>query len=333
VKISVIGVGHVGSIVGFLLASRGLASEIVLCCSRETTDDEYEASLNNARGVALDIEHAIAFTPHRVRVNAGGIEETADSQIIVMTASVPRPTKAADRAALGPGNAKLMRRMIPLLANASHDAIIVNVTNPVDALTYQIFQLAERAWFKVMGTGTLIDTQRFRRLLSHETNIHAVDLRTYILGEHGDGQFATWTHATTGGMRFGTAGPSAHRSKTRSLIEESKFREIEAEVRGLGTKILNWRGQTTYAVAVSVERIVDNIVNDLGETCPVSVVIDGFMGVKNVCLSVPCVVGRKGIRRRLEPELGPAEKTMFRKSAQVVKSVIQKMKLAGKSST
>ena len=312
-KISIVGVGNVGSIVGLFLARGGLAAEIILC-ARDTVDSQRRANAE-----ALDINHAIAFTGHNVIVRAGVTKDTVDSQIIIFAASVPSPAGMKDRMQLARGNTTLAQELIPSLIHMSPEAIFINVSNPLDVLTYEIIRLTGLGYRKVFGTGTLIDSARFRRCLANELDINALDINAYVIGEHGDTQFATLSHASTGGMRLDHV--------MTKIVHENWLADAETDARTAGFEIFNARGYTNYAVAMAVEMIVDGIVHDRCETLPVSVRIDGFCGVRGVCLSIPCVVGHGGIKLRLEPELDASETSKFRASAQSVRKVIDDLNL------
>jgi L-lactate dehydrogenase len=237
-----------------------------------------------------------------------------------MTASEKLPVEPeAARTALAERNAALMRRVIPRLAQLSPNAIFINVTNPVDIITYTIYKISGFDWRRVIGTGTLIDTLRFRRRLSDEMDVFAGDLRTYIIGEHGDSSLATLSRGSIGGMCLG-------RIVDVMGIRRAMLAEAEEEARKIGTEIFQSRGYTNYAVAMAVEMIVDSIVNDRSMTLPVSVLLDGFCEINDVCLSVPCVISRRGIHHRLEPELSEQERGLLQQGAAIVRKIIEQTK-------
>jgi L-lactate dehydrogenase len=315
-KISIIGVGHVGSVAAFILATHGLAGEIVLC-ARDGDDDAARTSQRRAAMDALDIKHAIALTSHRLEVRAGAIADTRGSDILVMTASANVGPGVKTRMDLAAANSALMRRLVPRLAELSPDAIFINVTNPLDVITHHIHKLSGFDWRKVIGTGTLIDTLRFRRRLADELDINAMDLRAYIIGEHGDTSLATASGATVGGMKL--AGISDVLEVRRAMIVEA-----EAEAKKAGIEIFQVRGYTNYAVAMAVEMLVDSIVNDRSSVFPVSVQLGDFCPASgDVFLSLPCVICGGGIQQRLRPELDGEELELLRRSAMVVKEVIR----------
>ncbi len=301
-KISVIGIGKVGSTVSFVLAKDGLASELVL----------YNRTREIAHAEAIDIQQAVALTPYRLIVRDGDLEDTAESDIIILAVSVPVPKQMQNRSELMANNSQIMEQLIPPLVQYSPKAILINVSNPVDALTYQILQIARQYsehinWQRVIGTGTLIDSARFRNLLGTELGIHPADINAYILGEHGESQFAALSSARCGG----------------ELIDANPLRQqMVNDAKHSAWTIFQAKGYTNYTVSLAVEMIVRSIVEDLRYTLPVTVLIDGYCDVFNCCLSVPCVVGRWGIHRRLETQLNEKEVLAFQNCAHLVQQQI-----------
>jgi len=297
-KISVVGVGKVGSTLAFALSQRNCVHEMVLLGRRR----------EDTLGDALDIAHAQSFVEVPTRVIAGTLPDTRDSDIIVMCASVPTPPDMGDRAALGPGNVQLMRELIPPLAQLSPRAVLVMVSNPVDALTYFALEFSGFPPERVLGSGTLIDSARLRHELSLEVGIHSNDLRAYILGEHGGSQFAAMSCATAGG---------------EAIDDTPRRRELIARVVQAGLEIFSHKGHTNYGIALAATAIIEAIALDTKHTMPVSVAVDGFLGVNEVCLSLPAVVGRGGVERILHPPLNESEARAFRASAEAVRRQIE----------
>lgn len=302
-KISVIGIGKVGSTVSFVLAKDGLASELIL----------YNRTREIAHAEAIDISQAVALTPYRLLVRDGDLEDTCNSDIIIIAASAAMNKNMKSRGELVLSNTRIMMSLIPTLTQHSPQAIFINVSNPVDALTYQIWQIAsqysdEINWQRVIGTGTLIDSARFRDILATQLGIHPSDINAYILGEHGDGQFAALSSATCGG----------------ELIDANPLRQkMVQDAKESAWTIFQTKGYTNYTVSLAVELIVRSIVEDLRYTLPVSVLIDGYCDVYNCCLSVPCVIGRHGVHRRLKTQLNEQETQAFQNCARQVQEQIQ----------
>lgn len=299
-KLSIVGMGRVGSAIAFAATMEPIVSELWLL----------NRSIEKAVGDAMDLTHASALRNSNMTIQAGSIEDAAESDVIIFTSSVS-PTRADwKRSDLAAGNRPLLEDWLPALAESSPNAVLIMVSNPVDVMTYAAIRLTGFPPERVIGTGTLLDSVRYRSLLSRELKIHSDDIRAYILGEHGDDQFAAHSVAMTGGEKFY---PS---ETTRRLFRETV---------NLGYEVYNRKGYTNYGIALATLTIVDSIVYDLRHTMPVSVMVDGFLGVENVCLSLPAVIGRRGVTRILHPPLSDEEAAAFRRCANKVRQSIEMM--------
>jgi L-lactate dehydrogenase len=222
-------------------------------------------------------------------------------------------TDTSSRFNVAKPNVKLYRALVPRIARLSPKAVLIVVANPVDLMTYVTLQASGFPPSRVIGTGTLLDTARFRALLSQHSGINVFDLRAYILGEHGDSQFPALSVASAGGMRF-----DEHDATVLRMFREAR--------RG-GYQVVKHKGYTNYAIALATTLIVESIVNDLRAVAPVSVLVDGFLGVRDVCLSMPCVIGRKGVTRVLPVELNQREADAFKASAKLLRKLMDDLKL------
>lgn len=296
-KVTIIGPGKVGMVLAYTLVLRGVAREIVLVGSDRV----------KAEGEALDLTHAQAFQQIPVKVRAGEIDDAAGSEVVAVCASVPMPSGLLCRNALAQGNADLMKKLLPRVAEVAPEAKLVMVTNPVDVLTWQALELTGFPRERGMGTGTLVDSVRFRELLSAMLHIHPDDLRAYILGEHGEHQFPAMSVAQAGGERIDDT------PERRALCERAKR---------FGMEVFQKKGNTCYAIGQAAAYIIEAILLDERRTVPLSVKIDGYLGVSGVCLSVPVVVGRRGVERYLHPDLNADEAGRFRAAAEAVRGVI-----------
>jgi L-lactate dehydrogenase len=297
-KVSIVGPGTVGMVLAYTLMLRHVVREIILV-GRDRT---------KAEGEAMDLMHAQAFLQVPVQVRAGDLADTAGSEVVVICASVPTPADMKDRNVLAQGNARLMRELLPAIAQAAPNCKLLLVSNPVDALTWLALDLTGFPKERVMGTGTLVDSIRFRELLSKELEIHPDDLRAYILGEHGQHQFVAMSVAQAGGERIDDT------SGRRALCETAK---------NLGIEVFRKKGNTCYAIGQAAAYIVEALILDENRTIPLSVKIEGYLGVEGVCLSVPVVVGNRGIERYLQPHLNDQETAQFREAAAAVRRVIE----------
>jgi L-lactate dehydrogenase len=296
-KISIVGLGHVGSTLAYALVLQGLATELVLV----------DKSADRARGDALDLAHSMSFCSSSGLVRAGGLEDTAGSDILVLALSVPRLPSMKERSDLAAGNRALYRECLPALARLSPEARLVVITNPVDAMTWWAIEDSGFPSSRVMGIGTLVDSARFRMELSRIYAIHAEDIRAYVLGEHGPTQFAALSAASSGGEPIGD----------RALAEELLARQAAS-----AGEIIAAKGYTNFAIASGTAMVLESVVRDRHRTIPVSVRLEDYLGVSGVCLTVPCVLGAGGVERILKPRLDAEELAAFRRSAEAVAALI-----------
>lgn len=302
-KVTILGPGTVGMTLAYTLMLRGVAREIVLVGRNRT----------KAEGEATDLMHARSFLQVPVTVRAGAVADAAGSEVAVVCASVPMPAGLTSRNDLALGNAALMRELLPPLAAAAPDCKLVMVTNPVDALTWLAIGLTGFPPTRVMGTGTLLDSIRFRELLSAMLSIHPDDLRAYVLGEHGENQFAAMSVAQAGGERINDT------PERRALHEQAKQ---------AGFEVFRKKGNTCYAIGLAAAYVVESIVTDQRRTIPLSAKVDGYLDVRDVCLSLPVVVGKNGIERYIHPELNAEERAAFLKAGAAVRKLIGEMENA-----
>ncbi len=301
-KLSIIGTGHVGMAIAYAAVIKGLCQELVLV----------NRTRQRAEGEAVDLQHAAAFGSRAMQVSAGEAEDTQGSDVVVLAMSAPRDASIqgnAARQAQACENARLVRHWIPKLVQASPKAVFLVVTNPVDAMTYVAWQASGLPPERVMGAGTLIDSARFRAYLSQHLRIHPDDIRAYVLGEHGDTQFPALSVAATGGERIDTD-PAISRLFERTVASAHEVFAI--------------KGYTNYAIGLASAMIIESILLDSHRTLPVSTLIQGFHDVADVCLSIPTVIGRGGVEKRLYPHLSDTEIAAFRKCAQSVRGCIER---------
>ena len=302
-KIAILGAGRVGAAVAFALVLRNLAREIVLV----------GRDLKKAQGEAADLHHAAALLGG-TRVSAASVDEAAGCDIIILAASAP-DTNNSSRLTHMASNAALCDELIPRAAKASPRAILIVLSNPVDAITYLCIRLSGFAPGRVIGTGTLIDTGRFRSILSSAWRINAIDVRAYILGEHGDSQFPALSVASAGGVKF---------DEHDAFVTQSA-----QQARDAGHEVFARKGYTNFAVASACMMIIEAIADDSLSVMPVSTLIDGYLGVRDVCLSVPSIIGREGVVRTLPVDLDEEEADLFRRSAEVLKKTMAGISAAG----
>lgn len=297
-KVTIVGPGAVGMAIAYTLVAKEIAREILLVgrnCER-------------AAGEALDLAHAQSFLSKPMSISSGDIADAVGSEIVVICAAVPDRSPLRDRNQFAQANEELMREILPQVAEAAPDCKLLIVSNPVDSLTWLAQKITGFPHQRVMGTGTLVDSFRFRELLSKALNIHPGDLRAYILGEHGESQFPAMSVALAGG---------------ELIVDTEEVRALSSRAKASGIEVYNQKGNTCYAIAQAATLVIKSILNDERNTIPLSVAIDGFLGIEDACLSLPVVVGRNGIERILHPNLSASEQDAFRYSARVVRETIK----------
>ena len=296
-KIAIIGTGRVGSTLAYALVIKQLCDHLVIA----------GRTLERAMGDALDLQHTLAFCTRPMQIGACTNDEVKDVDIIVITASVPTTTPLTSRLQLGEENLALFRRLIPILAANNPNALLVIVSNPVDVMTYAAYKFSEFPPQRVMGVGTLLDSARYRALLSQAEKIHPDDLRTFILGEHGPNQFPVLSNAQAGGEPIRDT--PAHQVIFKQVIEA-------------GFDVYQFKGFTNHAIATAVTMVIEAIVFDEYRTMPLATWFDEWLGIRDNCFSIPVVVGRAGIIRRLHPELNDRERLQLEAAAASVKRSI-----------
>ncbi len=296
-KISIVGIGRVGSTLAYTIALKGLCNELVLVSRRPKI----------AQGDAYDLRHAMSFLSRPFEVRHGDLTATAGSDLIALCASVPTPPGLKSRLELAAGNARLFQEIIPELAAYSPNAVLVIVSNPVDVLTYFSLKLSGFDPAKVIGTGTLVDSARFRAMLSEEVSIHPEDLRAYILGEHGDHQFPCLSQAQVGGEQ---------------IVDNASRRKMFREAVAAGYQVFSSKGYTNFAVSLAAAMIIEAVAFDAKRTMPASILIEDLYGVNDVCLSLPVVIGRQGVLRILHPQFNEEELRSFQTAAASVRAAI-----------
>ncbi len=305
-KVTIVGAGFVGSTTAYTLMMSGLVSEMVLI----------DINRDKAEGEVMDLNHGMQFV-RPVRVQVGDYSDCAASDIIIIAAGANQKP-GETRIDLVHKNAAIFKEIIAEIKKYNNDCILLVVTNPVDILTYVTWKLSGFPSGRVIGSGTVLDTARFRFLLGQHANIDPRNVHAYIIGEHGDTEVAAWSLTNIAGMSMDEYCNSCNQCEGRL----SKY-EIYDDVRNAAYEIIERKGATYYAVALAVKRIVEAIVRDENSILTVSSLLEGKHGVSDVCLSIPTVVNRSGIARVLDLPLNDEEKVLFFRSAESVKNVIR----------
>ena len=310
VKVAIIGPGRVGASCAYALQMCGLVSEIVLI----------NANRQRAEGEAMDINHGSWFTKP-IRVWAGDYKDCRDADIIILTAGSSQ--KPGDtRLDLLKNNAIVLERTFSPALRYIEDSIVLVAANPVDVLTYLTWQMTSLPSHQVIGSGTILDTARFRFLLGQHFQIEARSIHAYIIGEHGDSQVPVWSLANIAGIRL-----DEFSRLNGKPIDTASRDKISENTRRAAYEIIRRKGATYYAIAAGLVRIIEAIVRDENSVLTVSSVIQATHGLNDIALSLPCVINRQGIASTLDLPLSSDEENGLQHSAQVVREAITSLNL------
>src|SRR5690554_4083204 len=307
-KVTIIGAGLVGATTAFALMNAGTTSEIALI------------DLNEKRlsGEIMDLNHGIAFVPS-TKIRAGTYDDCSDSNIVIITAgAAQRPGET--RIELLKRNIEVFKSIVPKIVEKNRDCVILVVTNPVDILTYATWKFSGLPANQVIGSGTVLDSARFKYLLSEHCHVSPQNVHAYIIGEHGDTEVPAWSITNIAGMTV-----EKFCFKCGKACAEDEKNKIFEEVKNSAYRIIEGKGATYYAVALAVRRIVEAILRNENSILPVSSLMKGYYGVEDVCLSLPSIVNDKGIERVLELPLSDKEIELFRHSANTLKESLREI--------
>jgi L-lactate dehydrogenase len=314
-RVAVVGLGKVGSTFAYTLLLSGLASEIVLI----------DFNRDKAEGEAMDLNHAVPFT-YSTRIWAGDYSDCAGAPITVLTASAPQ-LPGETRLDLVKKNAAIWSSIVPQVARHNPEGILLIATNPVDVLTYAAWKLSGLPPQRVIGSGTILDTARFRYLLSRHLGVDARSVHACIIGEHGDSEVPVWSLANVAGMRlpdFLKAQGIAH--------DLAAMGNIFLQTRDAAYRIVERKGATYYGVAAGLMRITEAILRDQKTVLSVSSLIHDYYGLDDLCFSLPTIVDRGGVEQVLRLTLDDDEVEELRRSGAILKKTIASLDLGQRNS-
>jgi L-lactate dehydrogenase len=308
-KVVVVGAGAVGSTFAYALAQMGLSEEIALI----------DANYDLAEGQALDLAHGLPFYPS-VQIRVGQKQDYADAQVIVITAGA-KQGPGETRLALVKKNAGIIDSIVDEVVEQNSQAVILVASNPVDILTYVALKRSSWPTGRVIGSGTVLDSARFRYLLSQHCGIDVSNVHAYFLGEHGDSEFPAWSMTHIAGVAIDDYCPLCNKCNAWQYERE----RIVKTVKESAYHIINYKGATYFAIGMAMVRIVGTILQDQRSVLPVSTLLNGEYGLRDVCLGVPCVIGQGGVRTIVDAPLYPEERTSLYQSASILQSVLKEL--------
>ena len=306
-KISIVGAGFVGATAAYSLMISGVATEMCI----------YDINMDKALGEVMDLVHGMSFVKP-INIYAGGIEETKNSDIIVITAGAGQK-EGETRLDLIDKNYKIFKGFVPELVKYSPDAILVVVSNPADILAYITYKISGFPKERVIGSGTVLDTSRLRYIIGKYFEINNSNVHSYVIGEHGDSSVVTWSGSTVGGESIDNF------AKQNDLVWDDEIKSvIEKDVKNAAYEIINRKKATYFAIGLSVTRIAEAIFRDENTILTVSSLFTGQYGIDDMYLAIPTIINSNGGSKVLDIPLSEAEISKLKQSADILKEHFNK---------
>ncbi|MGM0676173.1 L-lactate dehydrogenase [Ectothiorhodospira marina] len=308
-SVGIIGTGNVGVAAAYSIFQRQIAGDLILV----------DRDQQRAEGEAMDLMHGQSLVG-RVMVRAGDYADLTDCGVIVITAGVGQKP-GESRLELLNRNAAVFREIAAHLDRHAPDAVLVIATNPVDILTYVMQRLTQRPAHRVIGTGTMLDTSRFRAALGEYYGVNPRSVHAYIMGEHGDSEVPIWSTAKVGGLSL------FEQTVNGRQFDPQAMERLFQQVKTAAFDIISRKGYTNTAIGLVIAYMVRVILEDQKSVLAVSVDPQGDYGLEDVCLSIPCIVGRDGIESRVAPLINETEHEGMQASSQVLRNSLQGMSI------
>ncbi len=306
-KVVIVGAGAVGATIAYACMIRGVGQSIAL----------YDVDRAKVEAEALDLNHGLQFVAAMQIEGSDDIGVCENATLIVVTAGA-KQKPGQTRMDLATANAEICRELIPRLMSVAPEAILLMVTNPVDVITYIAMKISGLPRERVFGSGTVLDSSRFRFLIARRCNVAVQNVHAYIAGEHGDSEVPLWSSASIGNVPLQEwAVPGHGRLTVRDRTE------IFHQVKNAAYQIIQGKGATNYAIGLAASRIIQAILADENRVLPVSGLLEDFHGIDDVCLSAPAIVNRRGAEPPLPIPLSAVERSGLMNSADTIRAAVR----------
>jgi L-lactate dehydrogenase len=309
-KVGIVGAGSVGATIAYAAMIRGVARQISL----------FDITRTKVEAEVLDLNHGQLFAPEATVDGSDDINVLRGSDVVVVTAGA-RQKPGQTRLDLAAANARILEKLLPEVVRVAPEAILLLVTNPVDVVTELALELTGLPWQRVIGSGTVLDSSRFRFLIARHCGVAVQNVHAYIAGEHGDSEIPLWSSATIGSIPLSQWSVDGHGSIT-AADKDRIFRNV----RDAAYQVIQGKGATNYAVGLAVTNILEAILYDERRVLPVSGQLRGFRGLGNVCLSLPRIVGRGGMEAPLPVPTTVDEEAGLAVSAERIRTAVSALR-------
>ncbi|WP_157065169.1 L-lactate dehydrogenase [Amphibacillus sediminis] len=305
-KVVIIGVGLVGSSYAYALLNQGIVNEMVLI----------DLNHDRADGEARDLNHGMPFgSPMKIR--AGHYDECRDADLVVITAGANQE-QGETRLDLVTKNTKVMQNIVEHIMRTGFNGILLVATNPVDVLTQVVYQASGLPKERVIGSGTILDTARFRYLLSEYFQVDSRNVHAYIIGEHGDSELPVWSHVQIGGLPLNVYG------KIDNYYQDQDMQQTFENVRDAAYDIIERKGATHYGIGMGLARLTKAILYNENSILTISTLFEGEYGLNGIFLGIPAIVNASGVREIIQLQLSDREQEQLNKSAEILKEMVNK---------
>lgn len=306
-KIAIIGAGSVGATIAYACLIRGVGKQIAL----------YDVNRSKVQAEVLDLNHGLQFVPMATVEGSDDIALCADADVVVITAGA-KQKPGQTRMDLAAANTDICRSLLPQLQRVAPNAVYLMVTNPVDVMTYVTLKLTGLPKERVLGSGTVLDSSRFRYLIAARCSVAVQNVHAYIVGEHGDSEIPLWSSATIANIPLHEWAVPGH-----GKLSVRDRTEIFQNVKDAAYQVIQGKGATNYAIGLATAKILEALLHDENRILPVSSLLGDYQGIADVCLSVPSIVHRGGVEQALSIRMNDAELAGLKNSAEQIRSAIR----------
>ncbi|MHC0035915.1 L-lactate dehydrogenase [Pseudoneobacillus sp. C159] len=304
-RVALIGTGFVGSSYAFALLNQGITEELVMI----------DLNKEKSEGDAMDLNHGLPFAPSRTKIWFGDYSDCQNAEIVCICAGANQKP-GETRLDLVEKNTKIFKNIVEQVMNSGFDGIFLVATNPVDILSYAVWKFSGLPKERVIGSGTILDTARFRFLLGEYFDVDTRNVHAYIIGEHGDTELPVWSHANIAGTSI------QEWMNKKPEYKQEQLNDIFLNVRDAAYHIIERKGATFYGIAMGLVRLTKAILQNENSVLTVSTLLDGEYGQNDIYIGVPAIVNRSGIREIVELKLNDQEVNKFQHSVNVLKKTM-----------
>lgn len=306
-KVAIVGVGMVGMSYAYSMLNQDICDELCLI----------DINKERAKGEAADLSHGLPFAPSSMKIYAGGYEDCTDMDLIVICAGAPQMDGETRRDLLQK-NYKVFKSIVDPIVESGFSGVFLIATNPVDVLTRLVVDLSGFPPEKVIGTGTSLDTARLRYMMSDYFRVNPRNVHAYVIGEHGDSEFVAWSNALISVLPV-----SQLDNYNENMM--NVLMQIAVSVKESAYEIIKAKKATYYGIGMVLARLTRAILNDENSVFTVSAYLNGEYDVNDICIGVPAVINRNGVREILELSLNPEEKRKFQESSSIIREMLEEI--------